>query len=99
MLGTGKLENAEQWAFKPGADKSCTERNVAYLCYLHGLVAVQIPHLSSFVTGGCKDFTSILLKWGKIHVTHWLYTLEVSQCSTFKQHQQTNCYITIIYHK
>lgn len=35
-------------------------RKTAYLCYLHGLVAVQIPHLGSFITRGCENLTSIL---------------------------------------
>jgi len=32
-----------------------------YLRYLNGLIAVQIPHFGSFVTGCCKYFTAVLL--------------------------------------
>ena len=32
------------------------------LCYLHGLIAVEIPHLGCLVTGSSEHFTTILIK-------------------------------------
>lgn len=34
----------------------------SYLCNLHRLIAVKIPHLGCFVTGSSEDFTPILVK-------------------------------------
>lgn len=34
----------------------------SYLCDLHCLIAVKIPHLGCFVTGSSEDFTPILVK-------------------------------------
>lgn len=54
------------------------------LCNLHGLVAVQIPHLGCFVTGRCENFAPVLLgeahnKWFNILACDGLLTLGFMQ--------------------
>lgn len=39
----------------------------SYLCNLHCLITVKIPHLCCLVTGSSEHFTSILVKKGAFH--------------------------------
>lgn len=46
-----------------------------HLCDLHGLVAVQVPHLGCLVTGGGEHFTAVLLQQNRQNVTFNIHTL------------------------